>query len=513
VSPAAGRARRAPRAACEAGRLAGTWDGAVAVFRGIPFAAPPVGAGRWRAPVPAARWAGERRATEFGPAPVQPQPRRRSLMFQANFADRRALVMSEDCLYLNVWTPEPGPSAALPVLVWLHGGGNRFGYGAQDIHDGARLAARGLVVVTLNYRLGALGFLAHRELSGDSGSSGNWALLDVLAALRWVQSSIRAFGGDPGRVTLAGNSAGAAFVCHLMAAPAARGLFAGAIGQSSAGLSRPEGPMPTLAQGEAAGAELARALGGHTGLDALRELSAAELAVTGPFTPIVDGTLLSADTADVFGRGEQARVPLLTGSNTDEGSIYTGPGAAAALAGVAAGLPAGHPFHAAYPAAEPRSARLYTGETRFVWPVWRWAREHATAGVPVWLYRFGRPPPLPQDTDLAVPPDGGPVYGAFHSAELAYCWDNLAQRDWPWTAADHTLAAAMSGAWARFAAAADPGGGGLPGWPRLTAGPTAVDDPVVMHFADPVRAGPMDRLAAMRALDELRGAPAGSARA
>jgi para-nitrobenzyl esterase len=474
------------------------------VFRGIPFAAPPVGAGRWRPPAPPARWDGERQATEFGPAPVQPQPRRHSLMFQANFADRRALVMSEDCLYLNVWTPEPGPSAGLPVLVWLHGGGNRFGYGSQDIHDGSRLAARGLVVVTLNYRLGALGFLAHPELSGGNGSSGNWALLDVLAALRWAQASIRAFGGDPGRVTLAGNSAGAALVCHLMAAPAARGLFAGTIGQSSAGLSRPEGPMPTLAQAEAAGAELARSLSGSSGLDALRELSAAELAVAGHFSPIVDGAVLTADTADVFGRGEQARVPLLAGSNTDEGSVYTAPGAAATLAAVAAGLAAGHPFHAAYPADGPRSARLYTGETRFVWPVWRWAAEHARAGVPVWLYRFGRQPPLPPDANLAAPQDGGPGYGAFHSAELAYCWDNLGQRDWPWTAADHALAAAMSGAWARFAGRADPGGGGLPGWPPVTA----ADDPVVMHFADAVRAGPMDRLGAMRALDELRGGPA-----
>jgi para-nitrobenzyl esterase len=439
-------------------------------------------------------------------------------MFAANFADRRALVMSEDCLYLNVWTPDPSPRAGLGVLVWLHGGGNRFGYGSQDIHDGRHLARHGIVVVTLNYRLGALGFLAHPELCREDpdGAVANWALHDVLAALRWVRASIGAFGGDPGQVTLAGNSAGAALACHLMAAPAARGLFARVIGQSSAGLCRPDGPMPTLAAATAAGEAFA-ASAGVPDLAALRALSGAELSVSGHFGPVVDGDLLVTDTQDVFIRGTQADVPLLVGSNTDEGANYTPASAAADLAARAAryraGGAAGSAFRAAYPGGDPaelrESARRLVGETRFVWPVWRWAVLHARAATaPVWMYRFGGRPPLPGG--LAPPPDGGPGYGAFHTAELLYAWDNLGQREWAWTAADHALAAAMSSAWARFAAAGDPNGGDLPGWAAFTA----KDDAEVMHFASPDGTGPsdagpvarpghMDRLTAMQALDEL----------
>jgi para-nitrobenzyl esterase len=508
-----------PFAGTEYGRLAGEWAtvlagrtgapaGTVAVFRGIPFAAPPAGPARWRPPAPPQPWSGVRPATEFGPAPVQPQPRRDSLMYQANFADRRALVMSEDCLYLNVWTPDPAPGARLGVLVWLHGGGNRFGYGHQDIHDGRNLARRGLVVVTLNYRLGALGFLAHPELRRESpdGAAGNWALLDVLAALRWVQANIAAFGGDPAQVTLAGNSAGAALACHLMAAPAARGLFARVIGQSSAGLCRPDGPLPSLAESAAAGESFARSAGAGD-LAALRALSAVQLSAGGHFGPVLDGALLVAETGEVFARGEQAPVPLLVGSNADEGSPYTSAGAAAELTELAARQPAG--FRAAYPCGSPAeqrvSARLFTGESRFVWPVWRWALAHRrSSGAPVWVYRFAARPPLPPpgDCELAAPPDGLPGYGAFHTAELLYAWDNLDQRAWPWTSADHALAAAMSAAWTRFAATGDPNGGGTPTWPALSA----EVDPQVLHLANgdaAAWAGAMDRLTAMHALDDL----------
>lgn len=535
------------------GGLAGEQAGPVAVFRGIPFAAPPVGPARWRPPARPTPWPGLRPAAEFGPAPVQPQPRRDSVMFAANFADRRALTMSEDCLYLNVWTPDPVPGAGLGVLVWLHGGGNRFGYGSQDIHDGCALARRGVVVVTLNYRLGALGFLAHPDLCREqpSGAAGNWALHDVLAALRWVQDSIGAFGGDRGQVTLAGNSAGAAFACHLMAAPAARGLFARVIGQSSAGVCRPDGPMPTLAAATAAGQAFAASLGAPD-LGTLRAMSAVELAVSGHFGPVVDGTLLVTDTQDAFARGMQADVPLLVGSNTDEGANYTPASAAAGLAAEAAryagdggtGGRAGAAFEAAYPAGTAgerrESARRLVGETRFVWPVWRWAVMHArTAAAPVWMYRFGGRPPLP--AGLAPPPDGDPDYGAFHTAELLYAWDNLGQRDWAWTAADQAIARGMSSAWARFAATGDPNGAGLPHWERFTGN----DDAPVMHFGGADGAGrgaggagagsagegsggagagsggagaggpgpgvagsaawtgPMDRLAAMYVLDEL----------
>jgi para-nitrobenzyl esterase len=470
----------APRARTGCGLLAGSWDGAVAVFRGIPYAAPPVGAARWQPPQPPRPWEGTRQATEFGPAPVQPQPPRRSIMYQANFADRHSLVMSEDCLYLNVWTPDPAPDAGLPVLVWVHGGGNRYGHGGQDVHDGRNLARRGVVVVTLNHRLGALGFLSY------PGLSGNYGMLDVVAALDWVRQEIAAFGGDPARVTLAGNSAGAAQVCHVMAAPRARGLFSRAIGQSASGFARAEGRMRTLAEAEEVGMRFAKNLGAAS-LEQLRDLSPVELCTTGHFGPIVDGELLTEDTGDVFASGRQAGVPLLAGTNLDEGSHFVPAKAAAALADAAAGFPDGAAFDAVYPPGDVTSARRWTGDARFTWPVWRWASEHARV-APVWMYRFTRCPPLPADLELTPPVDGVPGYGVFHTAELPYLWDNLHVRPWPWQPVDHELATRMADVWVRFAA----DGGDLP-W-----APFPLE---VMHFGDEVRAGPPDHLAAMRLHD------------
>ncbi|MET7575636.1 carboxylesterase family protein [Streptomyces sp. NPDC005492] len=438
----------APRTHAAAGRLVGEWDGPVAVFRGVPFAEPPVGGLRWRPPRPAAAWDGERRADAFGPAPLQPQPPRGSVMYRTNFEDRRALVMSEDCLYLNVWTPDPAPAAGLPVMVWIHGGGNRYGHGSQDIHDGRAMAGRGLVVVTLNHRLGALGFLAHPELAAedDLGASGNYGLLDIVAALTWVRENIAAFGGDPDKVTLAGNSAGAAHICHLMAAPAARPLFRAALGQSASGVGRAEGPLPEQAAAQKQALRWAEEFGGRD-LDTLRRTSGVELIVRGHFGPVVDGRLLTEATDDVFASGRQHAVPLLVGTNLDEGTVYARAGEDADAVGAA----------------------------RFVHPVWHWARTHRATGTsPTWMYRFTRKPPLPP---------GLPDLGVYHTAELPYVLDNLAQRpDWPWRDTDRRLAATMADAWARFVAAGDPGGGDLPAWPRFT-GP---DDTPGMVFGDTV---------------------------
>jgi para-nitrobenzyl esterase len=426
-------------------------------------------------------------------------------MFHANFADRQELVMSEDCLYLNISTPDPSASAGLPVLVWVHGGGNRYGYGSQDIHDPRNLTRRGIVVVTLNYRLGALGFLAHPGLSREDaqGASGNYGLMDIIAALRWVAGNVTAFGGDPGRVTLAGNSAGAALICHLMGSPAARGLFHRAIGQSSSGFDRAEGGLPARAEAEARGVAFADSLK-VPDLATLRQVSGLELTSTGHFGPVVDGRALTRDTQHAFASGEQAPVPVLVGSNRDEGSVYTQPGAAAELAAQALAS-ADAAFDHVYPtgneADRHRSARMYTGDTRFVWPVWRWAVTHAkTAPAPAWVYRFEREPPLPPDIDLAPPPDGGDGYGVFHSAELPYMWDNLHVRPWPWEPADYGLAQIMADAWVRFVKTGDPNGEGLPPWPPLAS----ETDPVVMRFAE--RSGPAApyRLAAMRFLDAGR---------
>ncbi|MFJ9380719.1 carboxylesterase/lipase family protein [Streptomyces sp. NPDC101455] len=444
-----------PRARTTGGRLLGEWDRSVAVFRGVPFAAPPVGALRWRPPQAAEGWDGERRAVAFGPAPLQPQPPRGSVMYRTNFADRRPLVMSEDCLYLNVWTPEPSPAAGLPVMVWIHGGGNRYGHGSQDIHDGASLAARGLVVVTLNHRLGALGFLAHPGLAAEDalGACGNYGLLDIVAALAWVRENISAFGGDPDRVTLAGNSAGAAHICHLMASTAARPLFRAALGQSASGVGRAEGPLPGQEDARKQGLSYADGFGAHD-IETLRAVSGADLVVRGHFGPVVDGRILTEPSDDVFAVGRQHAVPLLVGTNLDEGTVYAKDGQ------------------------DPKTV----GDTRFVRPVWHWAHTHrATTGAPTWMYRFTRRPALPP---------GLPDLGVYHTAELPYALDNLDRRpDWPWRPADRVLAGAMADAWARFVCSADPNGAGPERWPQFT-GP---DDTPAMIFGDTAGPGVLHR--------------------
>ncbi|MEU1511173.1 carboxylesterase family protein [Streptomyces sp. NPDC005811] len=478
------------RARTDGGRLAGEWQAGVAVFRGVPFAEPPVGDLRWRPPRRAARWDGERRADAFGPAPLQPQPPRDSIMYHTNFADRRALVMSEDCLYLNVWTPDPAPGAALPVMVWIHGGGNRYGHGGQEIHDGAALAGRGLVVVTLNHRLGALGFLAHPELAAedDLDATGNYGLLDIVAALTWVRENITAFGGDPDRVTVAGNSAGAAHVCHLMAAPAARTLFRAALGQSASGVGRAEGPLTDRDEAQKQGLRWAEAFGDRD-LAGLRRLDGVELVLRGHFGPVVDGRVLTEPTDTVFAAGRQHPVPLLVGSNTDEGSVYT-------TLDVLRRLPVEPGTDEVYPVRDAdearRTARRFTGESRFTYPVWHWATTHRRT-APTWLYRFTRRPPLPDDLVLAPPRDGLPGYGVHHTAELPYALDTLDCRPWPWTEADRALARTMADTWARFVETADPNGGGLPAWPALTG-----DE--VMVLGERVALGGVERPDAMRLL-------------
>ncbi|MEU0840616.1 carboxylesterase family protein [Streptomyces sp. NPDC005962] len=487
---------RVIRARTNAGRLAGRWDGDVAAFRGIPFAEPPVGDLRWRPPGPVTAWDDERPAYDVGPAPLQPQPSRDSIMFHTNFADRRALVMSEDCLYLNVWTPEPsGTSGGLPVMVWVHGGGNRYGHGGQEIHDGRALARRGIVVVTLNHRLGALGFLAHPGLAAEDerGASGNYGLLDIVAALTWVRENAAHFGGDPGRVTLAGNSAGAAHLCHLMASAAARPLFHAALGQSASGVGRAEGPLPDQAAAQAHGLCWAGEFGDRD-ITGLRRISGAELILAGHFGPVVDGRLLTEPTDDVFGTGRQHAVPLLVGSNDDEGSAY-------ATLDVLRRLPAHSGIGALYPVRDAdeacRTARRFTGESRFTYPVWHWARAHS-GRAPTWMYRFTRTPPLPPGLDLAPPRDGLPGYGAHHTAELPYVLDNLDRRSWHWTAVDRELARVMADTWARFATTGDPNGGALPTWRRFTA-----TEAMVFGDTDPARPGHLERPDAMRLLANL----------
>lgn len=456
------------------GGLLGTRLGSVGVFKGIPYAVPPVGGLRWRPPQRASRWSGTRLAVHPGPAPLQELPPRSSLLYRLNNDDARPLVMSEDCLYLNVWSPDPSTTARLPVLVWVHGGGNRTGHGDQDLFDGSRLAARGIVVVTINMRLGALGFLSLPELAAedDLGASGNYGLQDVVAALGWVQENIAAFGGDEHRVTLAGNSSGAAIVSHLMAAAGARGLFRAAIGQSASGVFRHEG-RNLLEQAEAArqGAAIMAPLG--RSLAVLRDLPGISFLRVPPQGVVVDGRVLTEDSTEVFLQGRQARIPLLAGWNADEGSLYA---TAAALGDLklreAHGAEEFSRLMRAYPAAfgDVWSAdrRELLGDRRFIYPVWRWARTHAqTAAVPTWMYEFDHQLPLPDN--VPKPPDGGPDYGCFHTAELPFTWDNLGVRPWAWREIDRRLASSLADAWVRFIAHGDPNGAGLPTWRPVEA--------------------------------------------
>ncbi|MFT4083476.1 MAG: carboxylesterase family protein [Nocardioides sp.] len=440
----------------------------VVAFKGIPYAAPPVGALRWRPPAPVTPWDGDRPAYDAGPAPVQPQPPRNAIMWHANFDDSHALVMSEDCLYLNVWTPDV-TAGGLPVLFFLQGGGNRFGHGGQEIHDGAALARRGIVVVTCTMRLGALGFLAHPELAAEDalGASGNYGVLDVLAALGWIREHIAAFGGDPDLVTFAGNSAGAAIVNHLMASTSAAGLFRAAIGQSAAGVGRAEGPLPPQAEAQQEGLQALGALA-QAPLARLRRLCATDLLLPAHLGVVLDGRALSEDTDTVFAEGRQHRLPLLAGWNTDEGANFTQPAAVAAMDRRLTESPHAAALAPYYPAGSDlqRSARAFTGDTKFAGPVWTWARAQAEV-APTWVYRFDQAPPLPADLDLAPPPDGGASYDVFHTAELPYVGDNLDVRQWPWTEADRELARRTADAWARFVADLDPNGPGLPAWPRF----------------------------------------------
>jgi para-nitrobenzyl esterase len=430
------------------GRLAGVAgrDAGVRVFKGIPFAAPPVGPSRWKAPEPVVAWTGVRAADRFAPACVQNVTGSR-LPWTEEFMHQGAV--DEDCLYLNVWTAASG-RARRPVLVYLYGGGFNEGSGSVAIYDGEALASKGLVVVTLNYRVGVFGFLAHPELAAESrrAASGNYGLLDQVAALRWVQQNIAAFGGDPGNVTIAGQSAGAMSVYLLTASPQTRGLFHRAIVQSGPGALASFGVASSRALAQQrtiaaqAGAAFAKARGADS-LQALRAKPARELLAPRPgappvrFGPVLDGWLLTDDVATVYAKGWQQDVPLLTGMNADEGSAFGGYTPDKAAASREQGMDA---------------LRQLVSERA------------ATAKTPAYVYYFDRAIPWPEH----------PEFGAFHTAEVPYVFANLALLKRPWTAVDRRLAGTVSSYWVRFATNGNPNGPGATTWPAFTASSPAV---------------------------------------
>ena len=480
AAPAAGQApgHAAPRVHVQQGMLEGAAAQGVTTYKGIPYAEPPIGNLRWRPPVPAHGWSGVRDARNFGHPCLQPPQSPTGLYSSAPGAMPSS---SEDCLTLNVWAP--AGARRLPVLVWIHGGALVGGSSAEPMYDGASLARRNIVVVSINYRLGLLGFLAHPALSAESPRhlSGNYGLLDQIAALRWVRDNVAAFGGDPRQVTIAGESAGALSVIALLASPDARGLFARAIAES--------GYMPSyralhetsygLPSAEAAGLALGNAAGA-TDAAALRAADPAALFRAGLATgwqpePVIDGALLTRQLAETFARGEQARVPVLAGFNEGEirSLLFLMPQApaseAAYLADVRRRFGAAAPaFLAIYPGADPRADVMASMRDGFYgWAAQYLVRRQAAAGQGAFLYYFRHATPAERARDLA----------AFHASELPYVFGEVAAGapigpNWPQpphVPAEARLSEAMSAYWASFVRTGVPRAPGEAAWPRYTA--------------------------------------------
>ncbi|MES2035252.1 MAG: carboxylesterase family protein [Pseudomonadota bacterium] len=489
----------------ERGSAAGVSADGVTAWLGLPYAAPPVGDLRWRPPAPVGSWKGVRAADAFAPACMQKG---------VSMPGETPPTVSEDCLYLNVWAPARTAEPA-PVIVWIPGGGYANGSTAMPLYSGERLAARGAVVVTVAYRLGPLGFLAHPELSGESGgSSGNYGLMDQIAALEWVKRNIGAFGGDPGNVTIAGQSAGAMSVSMLLASPRARGLFHRAIGQSG-GLFEPVqlAPQYQLAQAETDGVAYAASVGAAS-LAALRALPAAAL-LDGKASqvthPVIEPVVLPLSPYDAYVAGREAKVPILIGANAEEARSLVDPSSLTATTFAAELTRAWGPLPpeivAAYPYAtdaEARAARLgLERDLRFGWDMWAWARLQARADAePAYVYRFSKRPPFPAGSIQVG-------WGASHFAELWYMFDHLDQEPWAWTAADRRLADAMAGYWVNFARAGDPNGPGLPAWPAFKG-----DDGPVLELGETIAPIAQPVLPPLRAFDAtydaVRGKPFGT---
>jgi para-nitrobenzyl esterase len=478
VSASASAAMPPDRAHVRSGDLQGSVKGEVVVFSGVPYAAPPVGPLRWRAPQPPVAWSGVRPAAEPGPACIQTAG-----------ASGYHGAQSEDCLTLNVFTPVKRRGGRLPVMVWIHGGG--FIGGAGFRYDGARFAQDGVVLVTLNYRLGRLGFFAHPAIArGPDGELADFGLMDQIAALKWVKANIAAFGGDPANVTVFGESAGGQSVNALLVSPLAHGLFAKAISESGFGRF----PAATLAQARTAAVSYAKDLG-ITGDDAkaaedLRALPASAFAKPagslldpGAPRPILDGVLLIRNPVDAFARGEQARVPLIVGGNSFEASEFASLVAAAPKAVIAQ-------LHADPATAIPTygdgdkvkaAANLLT-LSQVIEPDRFFARQNAKAGAPAWIYYFSYVPA----------PIRGAALGAWHGAEVPYVFETLptVPSDRPasplmpthYPAADaegEAIAGTMHAYWVAFAKTGHPAAPDAPAWPAET-----LSTDVLMEFGD-----------------------------
>ena len=478
----------------DGGMVQGVVDGDMKIFKGIPFAAPPVGDLRWVAPQPVIPWEGVRDASQFGPSPIS------SMGFP--------LDASEDCLYLNVWTKAKDHKANLPVMVWIYGGG--FSMGTSSFYDGAPLAEEDVVFVSINYRVGKIGYFAHPELSAENphGVSGNYGILDQIAALEWVQNNISKFGGDPAKVTIFGESAGGISVSMLAASPLAKGLFRGAISQSGSSfgpimkVSSPGENMKSLAQVEQEGVEFAESVGAKSLAD-LRAMDASVFAkqtvVTGGAWPVVDGYVIPDDQYKMYEAGNYNDVALLIGYNSDEGDSFE-----------YFDDPEEHVAHVkaryecfadrlleVYPVGKndvPKSARDLGRDSAFGWGTWTWGRlQNQTGTQPVYMYYFDQDPNYPEDS-----PKYG--HGSPHGQDVDFVFQSL--RGDRITESDRALEAYMLKCWTNFAKYCNPNGEvadpELPEWPLFEN----EDSKVMVLTGNKPHSAPVPDEDAMWVLDE-----------
>ncbi len=490
-----GAAETAERVETASGTVEGVLDAAsgIRVFRGIPFAAPPTGEFRWRPPQPVEPWSGIRKAHAFGPGPMQ----------DARFA---ALMggstnLSEDCLHLNVWTPAKSADARLPVMVWIYGGAFVSGMSSLPMYDGARLAEKGAVVVSIGYRVGPFGFLAHPELSRESGKgSGCYGIQDQVAGLRWVKENIARFGGNPACVTIFGESAGGIAVSMLTVVPSARGLFQRAISQSGGSMAPVmEGDeagqnVPSLRLAEEKGKRFLAKIGAMD-LKAARGLSAQAIqqAVVGQglFWPVADGETIPGDQHVLFEAGRFNDTPVLIGWNSDEGAMFVRPGATPAafeqrirqsFGPAAEGLLKVYPHATAAEAFQ--SAKDIFRDSAFAWHTWTWARLQSRRGAhKAFVYYF--------DHRTSGSPEG-----ASHAAEIGFVFRNLGGYGETLRPEDVALSDLMSSYWVNFAKSGDPNGPGLPPWPAFDE-----KDMKAMFFDRQPSARPVPNIDKLQAFD------------
>ena len=478
----------------EQGWIQGTEEKGLTIFRGVPFAAPPVGPLRWKAPQPVQKWDGVRLASNFAAAPMQ--------------GGNPAGGKSEDCLYLNVWTPAKSDKDRLPVLVWIYGGGFSSGSTAEPWYDGKQLAQKGVVFVSIAYRVGPFGFLAHPELSRETPghTSGNYGLLDQIAGLKWLQKNIVAFGGDPKKVTIFGESAGGISVSMLCASPLAKGLFRGAISQSggsfgpasSSAVTYPGENMKTLKLAESDGLAYA-AKAGASSIDELRKMDVDKLPMgwgVGSSWPVIDGYVIPDVQYKLYQEGRFNDVPVLIGYNSDEGLFFSQgntPQEYVDRAKARYGKFADDLIKA-YPAGDgaiSRSARNLIRDAAFGWHNWTWAKLQSKTGKSkVYCYFFDQHPNYPEGS-----PEFG--YGSSHAQDVSYVFQHIDPSGPGTSQSDLEISAAMGNYWINFTKYGNPNGNGLPLWPAFTAHQAAV-----MYFAQTPHVGPVPDEKSLKVLDQ-----------